>query len=194
MSNGKLHLKITADTAPVVITVLPGAFQPADNAVNRPGQVEPVDFLPPAEEPGYYPLGLASLHDADDADLEKADIIVAAGRGIGEEENLKLIQKVAAALPRAAVAASRPLCDLKWLPYSRQVGATGKTVAPRLYLACGISGAQQHLQGMQGSQMIVAINTDPRAAIFSYADYCIVEDVLTFLPVFLEKYKKFSKS
>jgi electron transfer flavoprotein alpha subunit len=91
------------------------------------------------------------------------------------------------------VAASRPLCDLKWLPYSRQVGATGKTVSPKLYLACGISGAQQHIYGMKDSQWIVAVNTDPNAAIFSVADYCVVADVRAFLPILADLYENRNK-
>lgn len=188
LCNGKLRLKIKPATPRTVITVLPGAFK-AEEYSQTPGKVTKIHFYPTKDTPACKPVSLSRSTDSDDAALEKADIVVAVGRGIGSEENLDIIHQTARALPNAAVAASRPLCDLKWLPYSRQVGATGKTVAPKLYLACGISGAQQHLQGMKESQLIVAINTDPNAAIFSHADYCIVEDITTFLPLLVKKYK-----
>ena len=89
-----------------------------------------------------------------------------------------------------AIAGSRPLCDQKWLPFSRQVGVTGRTVAPRLYMACGISGAPQHLAGMKGSQFIVAVNRDPDAAIFGVADCIVVEDLHHFLPLLVRKHRE----
>ena len=119
---------------------------------------------------------------------------MAVGRGIGDPENLEIVNALARRLPNAAVAASRPLCDLQWLPYSRQVGATGKTVTPRLYIACGISWAQQHVYGMKDSQWIVAVNTDPHAAIFSVAHIGVVEDLLTFLPLLAEAYEEMKKA
>jgi electron transfer flavoprotein alpha subunit len=119
------------------------------------------------------------------SDLHTAAIIVAVGNGIGSQENLALIQELAARLPQAAVAGSRIVCDRGWLGYGQQVGVTGATVAPALYLACGISGASQHRAGMRGSQFVVAINTDPGAPIFNEADICIVEDLTTFIPLLL---------
>jgi electron transfer flavoprotein alpha subunit len=113
-------------------------------------------------------------------------VVVAAGKGIGREENLALIRRLAAIFPKGAVGASRLVCDAGWLPYPHQVGVTGKTVAPKLYLACGISGTIQHVTGMRGSRCIVAINTDPRAAIFQVAHYGIVEDLTTFIPLLLD--------
>ncbi len=186
--NGKLAMETRPHLQPVVMTVLPGAFSmdaPSGRVASKPSiTVLTVDDAGST----YQPLSLTAADDTDAA-IDRADIIIAAGRGIGSEENLEMVKRLARLLPNAAVAASRPLCDLKWLPYSRQVGATGKTVAPKLYLACGISGAQQHVQGMKDAQWIVAVNTDPNAAIFSVADYCVVEDVTVFLPLLTEIYE-----
>ena len=112
-------------------------------------------------------------------------MVVAAGRGIAKPENLELLRRLAGLFSRAALAGSRPVCDAGWLGYGHQVGLTGASVAPRLYLACGISGARQHTVGMQGSEFIVAINSDPQAAIFNLADVCLVEDLLSFIPELL---------
>jgi electron transfer flavoprotein alpha subunit len=140
----------------------------------------------------YKPLGIRESAE-ENVRLEESDVIVSAGRGIGTRENLELVRSVARLFPDSAVGASRTICDLKWLPFAHQVGVTGKTVSPKLYLACGISGAQQHIAGMKGSQMIVAINKDPQAAIFSISDYIIVEDLTTFLPLLIRKYDEMNK-
>lgn len=122
--------------------------------------------------------------------LAEASIIVAAGRGIKEVENLDLIQQLAAVFAKSAVGGSRPLCDLEWLEYRQQVGITGANVTPELYLACGISGAAQHISGMRNAGFIVSVNIDPKAAIFNYSDVCIVEDLTTFIPIFIETVEK----
>jgi Electron transfer flavoprotein, alpha subunit len=122
-------------------------------------------------------------------DLSAAELIVSVGRGIGEKENLPLVQELAEVLG-AELAASRPICDNGWLPMERQVGSSGQTVAPKLYLAVGISGAIQHLVGMKGAKTIVAINKDPNAPIFEVADYGIVGDLFEVVPALVEEIRK----
>ena len=122
-------------------------------------------------------------------DLSKADVIVAVGRGIKSKDNLALAEKLAEALG-GDLAASRPICDAEWLPIDRQIGSSGQTVAPKLYVALGISGAIQHLVGMKNSGTIVAINKDPEAPIFDIADYGIVGDLFEAVPVLTEEIKK----
>jgi electron transfer flavoprotein alpha subunit len=122
-------------------------------------------------------------------DLTQAPLIVAVGRGIKEQKNLEIVQKLAAALG-AEIAASRPICDNDWLPMDRQIGSSGQTVAPKLYLAVGISGAIQHLVGMKGSRTIVAINKDPEAPIFEVADYGIVGDLFEVVPALTAEIEK----
>jgi electron transfer flavoprotein alpha subunit len=122
-------------------------------------------------------------------DLTKADTIVAVGRGIKSQENLALVEQLAAALG-GDIAASRPICDAGWLPIDRQIGSSGQTVAPKLYIALGISGAIQHLVGMKNSSTIVAVNKDPEAPIFDIADYGIVGDLFEVIPVLTEEVKK----
>ncbi len=122
-------------------------------------------------------------------DLSAADIIVAVGRGIKEQENLAIAEKLAAALG-AELAASRPICDAGWLPMERQVGSSGQTVAPKLYVAIGISGAIQHLVGMKGSRTIVAINRDATAPIFEVANYGIAGDLFEIVPALTEEILK----
>lgn len=121
-------------------------------------------------------------------DLSSAQLIVSVGRGIRDAANLPLVRELATALG-AEIAASRPICDAGWLPMERQVGSSGQTVAPRLYLALGISGAIQHLVGMKGSQCVVAVNKDPDAPIFEIADYGIVGDLMEVVPALTEAVK-----
>jgi electron transfer flavoprotein alpha subunit len=122
-------------------------------------------------------------------DLSQAERIVSVGRGIKEQTNIEIAKKLAEALG-AEIAASRPICDAGWLPMERQVGSSGQTVAPKLYVALGISGAIQHLVGMKGSNTIVAINKDPDAPIFEIADYGIVGDLFEIVPAIIEAVKQ----
>jgi electron transfer flavoprotein alpha subunit len=122
-------------------------------------------------------------------DLTSADIIVAVGRGIKEKENIPVVEALAQALG-AELAASRPICDAGWLPMDRQVGSSGQTVSPKVYIAVGISGAIQHLVGMKGAKTVVAINKDPDAPIFEVAHYGIVGDLFEVVPALVEEVKK----
>jgi electron transfer flavoprotein alpha subunit len=122
-------------------------------------------------------------------DLTQAAIIVAVGRGIKEQRNLELAQQLADALG-ADLAASRPICDSGWLPMDRQIGSSGQTVAPKLYLALGISGAIQHIVGMKGSRAVIAVNKDSEAPIFEIADFAVVGDLFAIVPPLIEEVKK----
>jgi electron transfer flavoprotein alpha subunit len=122
-------------------------------------------------------------------DLTAAEIIVSVGRGIKEKENIPIVEELANALG-AELAASRPICDNGWLPMERQVGSSGQTVAPKMYLAVGISGAIQHLVGMKGAKTIVAINKDSNAPIFEVADIGVVGDLFEVVPALTEEIRK----
>jgi electron transfer flavoprotein alpha subunit len=122
-------------------------------------------------------------------DLGAADMIVSVGRGIKEKDNIAVVEELAHVL-NAELAASRPICDNGWLPMERQVGSSGQTVSPKMYLAVGISGAIQHLVGMKGSKTVVAINKDENAPIFESADYGIVGDLFEVVPALIDELKK----
>jgi electron transfer flavoprotein alpha subunit len=186
LMQGRLSGSYKSVGAPTLISVQSGAFR-ADEAQSSPAEI--TTFTPTIEasqirtKPSEPFRGAAQT-----VDLGSAPMIVAVGRGIREESNLSLVQDLAASLG-AEIAASRPICDNGWLPIERQVGSSGQTVAPKLYLAVGISGAIQHLVGMKGSQCIVAINKDPDAPIFEVADYGIVGDLLDVVPALTEALK-----
>ena len=184
---GKLDADVVADgEAPTFVTFQSGAFR-GDQA--RKGSGAPIEEMP-AEVTEVRMTPEAPFQEAKQAvDLSKADVIVAVGRGIKSKDNLALAEKLAEALG-GDLAASRPICDAEWLPIDRQIGSSGQTVAPKLYVAIGISGAIQHLVGMKNSQTIVAINKDPEAPIFDIADYGIVGDLFEAVPVLTEEIKK----
>ncbi len=170
---------------PYVVTLRPGTTKPAEAAAG--GKVTPASVTVDASKIRSKFLGLERPQVAD-IDLSAADIIVSAGRGIQKKENLPLVEEFAKLLG-GVVGASRPLTDLEWLPKTRQVGQSGKTVRPKLYVACGISGAMQHVAGMKDSGLIVAINTDPSAPIFEVAHVGIVGNVLQILPLAIKDLK-----
>jgi electron transfer flavoprotein alpha subunit len=176
---GKLNADVRpAPGGPVFVSVQAGAFPPiaADSLT--------ADALTPGPDPRQKPEK-PFRESARDVDLTTAKIIVSVGRGIKEQVNLPVVEKLAEALG-AELAASRPICDAGWLPMERQVGSSGQTVAPKLYIAVGISGAIQHLVGMKGSHTVVAINQDPNAPIFEIADYGIVGDLFEVVPALVE--------
>ena len=186
--------KLTADVvlqgdAPHFVTVQVGSFR-ADQATKGPSPA-PTRTLDVAVDGGAIrEKPEAPFQEARQAvDLSQAERIVAVGRGIKDQDRLPVAQSLADAL-QAELAASRPICDAGWLPMARQVGSSGQTVAPKLYLALGISGAIQHLVGMKGSQTIAAINKDPDAPIFEVADYGIVGDLFEIVPAIIEALKQ----
>jgi electron transfer flavoprotein alpha subunit len=190
--NGKINADLIPGADRSAVTVLPGAFSFAESGASPRKTGTIVIQSISGINSRYSPLSISESPD-ETVRLEESDVIISAGRGIGAQENLDLIRAVSRIFPNSSVGASRIICDQKWLPYAHQVGVTGKTVSPKLYMACGISGAQQHIAGMKGSQLIVAVNTDPLAAIFSISDYIIVEDLKTFLPILVQKYEELYK-
>lgn len=175
-----------AGASPCFVSVQSGAFR-ADATESASAEVS--TFAPTIEAAQIRTRpGEPFREAAQTVDLGSAQMIVAVGRGIKEADNLAMVQDLAAALG-AEIAASRPICDNGWLPIERQVGSSGQTVAPKLYLALGISGAIQHLVGMKGSQCIVAVNKDSEAPIFEVADYGIVADLFEVVPALTEAVK-----
>ncbi len=166
---------------PAVVTVLAGSY-PADAGRGAPGGVE--ELAVPAG--GAVRFRGFQEPPAADVDITKADILVSVGRGIQSQDNLALAEELAEALG-GVVSASRPVIDAGWLPKSRQVGKSGQTVKPKLYLACGISGAPEHLEGMRDAELIIAVNTDPKAPIFGVAHYAVEGDLFEILPALTEK-------
>jgi len=176
---GKLNAEYRHPAGTCFVSVQAGSF-PADDAAAGPGEVK--NFTPKLETADIRTIpGKHFREAAQTVDLSSAPLIVSVGRGIGDQENLKLVEDLAAALG-AELAASRPICDAGWLPMERQVGSSGQTVAPKLYLAVGISGAIQHLVGMKSAGTVIAINKDPDAPIFEVADIGVVGDLFEIVP------------
>ena len=184
---GKLDADVVSDgQPPVFATFQSGAYRPDQAAKGSGAAIETI----PVDVGEIRMTPEAPFQEVKQAvDLSKADIIVAVGRGIKSKDNLALAEKLAEALG-GDLAASRPICDAEWLPIDRQIGSSGQTVAPKLYVALGISGAIQHLVGMKNSGTIVAINKDPEAPIFDIADYGIVGDLFEAVPILTEEIKK----
>lgn len=184
---GKLDADVVSDgQAPLFATFQSGAFR-GDQAVKGSGA--PIELMSILVGPVRMKPEAPFQEAKQTVDLSKADVIVAVGRGIKSKDNIALAEKLAEVLG-GDLAASRPICDAEWLPIDRQIGSSGQTVAPKLYIALGISGAIQHLVGMKNSQTIVAINKDPEAPIFDIADYGVVGDLFEALPVLTEEIRK----
>jgi electron transfer flavoprotein alpha subunit len=184
---GKIDADIVSDGEPPVFATFQSGAYRADQAAKGSGaQVETMNV-----EVGEIRMKPeAPFQEVKQAvDLTKADVIVAVGRGIKSKDNIALAEKLAEVLG-GDLAASRPICDAEWLPIDRQIGSSGQTVAPKLYVALGISGAIQHLVGMKNAGTIVAINKDPEAPIFDIADYGIVGDLFEAVPVLTEEIRK----
>jgi electron transfer flavoprotein alpha subunit len=173
-----------------VINVRPGAFKPSESAAAAGKVVDQSAQVGPLTTKRRYLTTIAP--EAGDVDITKESVLVSVGRGIGEKENISIAEELAEALG-AVVSCSRPVVDAKWLPKSRQVGSSGQTVKPKIYLACGISGSFQHLAGLKGNPFIVAINKNPKAPIFQVAEVGIVTDMLEFIPELTEKVREAKK-
>jgi electron transfer flavoprotein alpha subunit len=186
---GKAIIKVSpVGPGPQMVTIRPKAFPEPTPDPNRTGNKETLQF----DEAKYGSKARVLEHVSEggqEISLTDADIIVSGGRGLRAPENFKLVRELAAAIG-GAVGASRATVDAGWIPYAYQVGQTGKTVNPKLYIACGISGAIQHLVGMQSSKTIVAINRDAEAPIFKVATYGIVGDIFEILPKLTERLRQ----
>jgi len=181
---GAVSTHVTIDlSSGAVMTVRPGAFTPVDGG-SAGGSV--VDKSGDAGDLSVNRKFLEIVEaEAGDVDITKSDVLVSVGRGIEDEENIEIAQELAEAM-NAVVSCSRPIVDAKWLEKSRQVGTSGQTVKPKVYMAMGISGSFQHMGGVKGNPFIVAVNKNPKAPIFQVADVGIVEDILDFIPELAE--------
>ncbi len=182
---GKVLAEVALDGERSICTVIAGSFDPAPG---QSGGSPDVVVLPPPASLGDVRMSLRQViePEAGDVDITTADLLVSVGRGIGSEDSLELVTELADALG-APVSASRPVTDSGWLPKTRQVGKSGLKVKPRAYLAFGISGAPEHLEGMRGAELIIACNTDPKAPIFDVAHYGTTEDLFDLVPELTEK-------
>lgn len=181
LCNGKLRRHVQPQTPITIVTLQAGAFGLAEEPSGSPS-IQPVR----ADTDATISFAGYEEAEAGGVDLSKAEVIVSAGRGIGQPENVTMISALAQALG-GEYGASRPVVDSEWVEHNRQVGTTGQTVSPKLYVACGISGAIQHLAGMKKSEFVVAINTDKDAPIGEVADVLVVADLKQFVPVLTEK-------
>jgi electron transfer flavoprotein alpha subunit len=183
---GKMRAQVQTSSETTVLAIAPNAFTPLTLNPVSDFLIERRTFATPLSR--TRALGIKGVRPTDNP-LASAKVVVAAGLGIGRPDAIGVIERLAALFPGAVLAGSRPVCDHEWLPYSAQVGASGSTVTPDLYVACGISGCRQHTVGMAASKFIVAICIDPEAAIFNLADVGIVDDLNVFIPIFIEEYR-----
>jgi len=185
---GQVNAHVRCDiSSGAVVTIRPGAFKPLEGAaVNGAVVDKSAEVGAVAGKRRYLETVVA---EAGDVDITKYNVLVSIGRGIQEKDNVGIAQELADALG-AALSCSRPVVDAKWLEKSRQVGSSGKTVKPKVYLACGISGAFQHLAGLKGNPFLIAINKNSKAPIFQVADVGVVDDILEFIPELTNKVRE----
>ncbi|HZY46347.1 MAG TPA: electron transfer flavoprotein subunit alpha/FixB family protein, partial [Candidatus Bathyarchaeia archaeon] len=184
---GKVLLKVKMGGSPKIATLRPNVFTAKESSPARNPSVESISFAKPNSGISVKEF---VTHGAKKQDLTEASVIVSGGRGMGGPENYKILEELADVMG-GVVGASRASVDAGWRPHSDQVGQTGRTVSPTLYIACGISGAIQHRVGMVNSKVIVAINKDPEAPIFGFADYGIVGDVFEVVPALTQEMRKY---
>jgi electron transfer flavoprotein alpha subunit len=183
---GKILVEAEVGGPSALLSVLAGSF-PAE-AGRKAGSPAVEEVSPPPTEAARVRFKRLIKPEGGDVDITRETILVSVGRGIGSRDNIPIVEDLAEALG-GALSASRPIVDQGWLPKTRQVGKSGMTVKPKLYLAIGISGAPEHLEGMRGAETIVAVNTDPNAPIFGVAHYGVVSDLFEVLPLLTEKVK-----
>ncbi len=181
---GKIAVEAESQGAHTIISVLAGVFPAAEGQADKVPTVQSVPAA--ATSAGRVRFKGLTVPEAGDVDITREALLVSVGRGIGSKDNIELVEELAEALG-AALCASRPIIDSGWLPKQRQVGKSGLTVKPKLYLAVGISGAPEHLQGMKDAELIIAINSDAGAPIFEVADYGIVGDLFDIVPLLSER-------
>ena len=182
---GKVNIESRLEAEHGLVTASAGSF-PAD--AGKQEGAPTVETVTYEGDTGGVPFSKLIVPEGGDVDITKADILISVGRGIGDGDDIEVVQELAASLG-GAVSASRPVVDAGWLPKSRQVGKSGQTVKPKLYLAVGISGAPEHLEGMRDADLIVAINQDAAAPIFSIAHYGVVGDLFDVIPELTELVK-----
>lgn len=187
--SGQVNAHVRCDISTgAVVNLRPGTFKAVEDAPAAGGVVVDMTSSVGALAAGRRYLETV-VAEAGDIDISKEPVLVSIGRGIQEKDNVALAEELAEVMG-AAVSCSRPVVDAKWLPKSRQVGSSGQTVKPKVYLACGMSGSFQHLAGLKGNPYIVAINKNPKAPIFQVANVGIVADILEFLPELTAKIKE----
>ena len=174
-------------SAGAVLNIRPGVFRPLEAAAAGGRVVDKSPQVGSLSTRRHYVETIAP--EAGDVDITKEPVLISIGRGIGEKDNIAIAEELAEAMG-SAVSCSRPVVDAKWLDKSRQVGSSGKTVRPKVYMACGISGSFQHLAGLKGNPFIIALNKNPKAPIFRVADVGVVDDMLEFLPALTEHVKE----
>ncbi|MBF0303031.1 MAG: electron transfer flavoprotein subunit alpha/FixB family protein [Desulfamplus sp.] len=181
---GKLNavIKLENPDKMTLLTVQPGSFAPKE------ADIDIIEITLYASAANSHQIEYENIIEPQTkkSKLDQAKIIVSAGRGIEDQENIAYIERLAACFTGSAVGGSRPLIDMGWMPYHQQVGITGAVVSPELYIAVGISGSSQHIAGMKDSKFIVSINKDPNAAVFNLSDVCIVEDAVNFIKSYVE--------